>query len=75
MSAVDKDVQENANISYSLPGDSLFNIHPLRYSLPGTPSSKNISYSLPGDSLFNIHSLMYFLPEDSLFNIHPFRYS
>jgi hypothetical protein len=30
VSAVDKDIKENANISYSLPGDSLFNIHPLR---------------------------------------------
>jgi hypothetical protein len=30
VNAVDKDIKENANISYSLPGDSLFNIHPLR---------------------------------------------
>jgi hypothetical protein len=30
VNAVDKDIKENANISYSLPEDSLFNIHPLR---------------------------------------------
>ena len=33
VSALDRDIKENANISYHLPGDSLFNIHSTRFVL------------------------------------------